>query len=175
MLQKLQDHNLYLKPAKCIFEQCEVNYLEVILRQGIVRMDLVKVKGVQEWQTPHSTHDVCSFLRFTGYYNYFIQNYATIARPLLELTCTNTPFSWSSQWEAAFQTLKQCMCQQPILCQANYTKPFFLATDALGYGMGAILLQEGDPKPHSTTKFLHPTAYYSATFTLTECNYDIYK
>jgi len=46
--------------------------------------------------------------------------------------------------------------------------------------MGAILSQEGESDilhiktPHKKLK-LHPVTYYSATFTKTECNYDIYN
>ena len=47
--------------------------------------------------------------------------------------------------------------------------------------MGAILSQEGDPTTltpslkQQTKPALHPVAYYSATFTATEQNYDIYE
>jgi len=42
--------------------------------------------------------------------------------------------------------------------------------------VGAILLQEGDINPQKPSKpRLHPIAYYSATFTPTERNYDIYE
>ena len=43
--------------------------------------------------------------------------------------------------------------------------------------MGAVLKQEGEPSSTTTTKppLLHPVAYYSATFTPTERNYDIYE
>jgi RNase H-like domain found in reverse transcriptase len=46
--------------------------------------------------------------------------------------------------------------------------------------VGAILLQDGgseEDKEENTTKKpkLHPLAYYSATFTPTERNYDIYE
>src|SRR5579863_4917351 len=42
--------------------------------------------------------------------------------------------------------------------------------------MGAILSQEGEPSTSNPSKpCLHPVAYYSATFTLTERNYDIYE
>jgi hypothetical protein len=56
-------------------------------------------------------------------------------------------------------------------------KKFYIQTDASAYGMGAILLQEGGSEEENTTKKpkLHPLAYYSATFTPTEQNYDIYE
>jgi RNase H-like domain found in reverse transcriptase len=76
----------------------------------------------------------------------------------------------------AFELLKTLMCRRPILAQPDYTKLFILHTDALGYSMGAILLQEGNPNLEHPLKFrLHPIAYYSATFILAEHNYNIYK
>jgi hypothetical protein len=69
------------------------------------------------------------------------------------------------------------MINKPVLQQPDFTKPFFLLTDASAYGVGAILSQEGGfstPNLNQKPK-LHPVAYYSATFTQTECNYDIYK
>jgi RNase H-like domain found in reverse transcriptase len=76
----------------------------------------------------------------------------------------------------AFELLKTLMCRRPVLAQPDYTKPFILHTDTSGYGVGAILLQEGDPNPERPLKFrLHPIAYYSATFLPAERNYDIYE
>ena len=67
------------------------------------------------------------------------------------------------------------MCSCPILQQPEYTKAFFLATDALAYGMGTVLLQEGEINHCTQKPMLCPIAYYLATFTPTQCNYDIYK
>jgi hypothetical protein len=49
--------------------------------------------------------------------------------------------------------------------------------DASAYGVGAILLQEGEINPQKPTKKpkLHPVMYYLATFTATERGYNIYK
>jgi RNase H-like domain found in reverse transcriptase len=67
------------------------------------------------------------------------------------------------------------MISKPVLQQPDFTKPFFLLTDASAYGVGAILSQEGGSTSNSSQKpKLHPIAYYLATFTQTEHNYDIY-
>ena len=60
------------------------------------------------------------------------------------------------------------MCAKPILQQPHYTKAFFLATDALAYGVGTILSQEGEPNPRTQKPMLCPSAYYSNMFTPTE-------
>jgi len=76
----------------------------------------------------------------------------------------------------AFETLKRLMCSKPVLTQPQYDKPFIVHTNASAYGVGAILLQEGEINPQKPSKpHLHPIAYYSATFTPTERNYDIYE
>jgi hypothetical protein len=41
--------------------------------------------------------------------------------------------------------------------------------------VGAVLLQEGEINPCTNKPTQHPIAYYSATFTPTERNYDIYE
>ena len=52
VLDKLERHDLYLKPEKCTFEKKEINYLGVIIGQNTIKMNPEKVKGVANWQTP---------------------------------------------------------------------------------------------------------------------------
>ena len=42
----LQEHHLYLKGSKCFFE--EISYLGLIVGNGTVKMDPVKLEAVQE-------------------------------------------------------------------------------------------------------------------------------
>jgi RNase H-like domain found in reverse transcriptase len=69
------------------------------------------------------------------------------------------------------------MIDKPVLRQPDFMKPFFLLTDTSAYGVGAILSEEGGPTNLTGNRKprLHPVAYYLATFTKTEHNYDIYK
>jgi reverse transcriptase-like protein len=92
ILEILEQHDLYLKPEKCTFEQKEINYLGVIVGEGTLRMDPKKIQGIVDWSPPTMVTEVRQFLGFTGYYRYFVPNYSKIARPLLNLTKKAT--SW---------------------------------------------------------------------------------
>ena len=71
------------------------------------------------------------------------------------------------------------MCKALVLWQPDFQKKFYLQTDASTYSVGAVLSQEGDTTTPSLAKFkkpvTHPVAFFSATFTPTERNYDIYE
>jgi len=55
-----------------------------------------------------------------------------------------------------------------VLKQLELDKPFELEVDALGFTLGAVLLQRGDDNRR------HPIGYYSVTLIEAEHNYDIY-
>ena len=86
---------------------------------------------------------------------------------------------WGPQQIRAFKELKTCMCCSVVLIQPNFNKQFFLQADASAYGVDIVLSQEGEHLTHTLAKrqkpILHPIAYFSCTFTSTECNYDIYE
>ena len=65
ILHKLRQHDLYLKPEKCQFEQKKVEFLGVILEKETVQMDPTKTKGIADWKTPQNLKDVHTFLGFT--------------------------------------------------------------------------------------------------------------
>jgi len=71
-----------LKAEKCIFEQPRVKYLSLILSEGCIEMDLVKVAGVQDWPTPRNVTKVQSFIGFINFYQGFIQDFSHITNPL---------------------------------------------------------------------------------------------
>ena len=174
----LAENDLFVKPEKCAFEQEETDYLGVIVGKGRLRMDPKKLQGVANYPIPRNVTDVRAFLGFTGYYRYFVQNYSAIVHPLLDLTKKGSMFKWEAHHQEAFDKIRTIMCKAPVLLQPDFNKKFYLQTDASAYGVGTILSQEGDVTPSLATHkkpILHPIAYFSATFTPTEHNYDIYK
>jgi hypothetical protein len=49
VLQRIQDLDLFLRRAKCSFNQTSVEYLGLIISEGEICMDLVKLKAIQDW------------------------------------------------------------------------------------------------------------------------------
>ena len=58
VLQKLREHDLYLKPKKCEFEKEKIEYLGMIVQQGKISMDPVKLGGIKDWPIPTSVKQV---------------------------------------------------------------------------------------------------------------------
>jgi hypothetical protein len=52
VLQRIQDLDLFLRPAKCSFNQTSVEYLGLIISEGEICMDPIKLKAIQEWPLP---------------------------------------------------------------------------------------------------------------------------
>ncbi|PIL23032.1 hypothetical protein GSI_14339 [Ganoderma sinense ZZ0214-1] len=168
VLKCLQEHDLYLRPEKCEFERTEIEYLGLIIRQGEVAMDPVKVKAVTSWPTPKNLRDVRGFLGFANFYRRFIQDFAKRARPLNDLTKKDTPWTWGTAQRLAFQSLKDAFTQEPVLTTWAPLRPTRIEVDASGFAMGGVLLQKLEDG------LWHPVAYRSQSMVEAERNYEIY-
>jgi hypothetical protein len=78
----LAENNHFLKLEKCVFEALEVEFVGLVISEGQVAMDPVKVTGVKDWPVPEQLVDVQSFLGFINFYCRFIEGFAHIAHPL---------------------------------------------------------------------------------------------
>nr|XP_043625640.1 uncharacterized protein LOC122597071 [Erigeron canadensis] len=99
ILQLLRDEKLYAKFSK---------------RKGI-HVDPSKIEAIKKWEAPKTPTEVRSFLGLAGYYRRFIQGFSKIAVPLTQLTQKSREFIWGEEQEQAFQTLKNMLCEAPIL------------------------------------------------------------
>jgi len=68
VLNRLEEHDLFLKPEKCTFEAPEIEYLGLVIGGGKVRMDHVKVQGVDGWQRPKTLTELQGWMGFINFY-----------------------------------------------------------------------------------------------------------
>src|SRR5467141_1066651 len=68
VLDILHKHWLCLKAEKCTFRQPVVKYLSLILSEGHIEMDPVKVAGIHDWLTLRNITEVQLFVRFINFY-----------------------------------------------------------------------------------------------------------
>ena len=108
---------------------------------------------------------VKSFLGLSGYYRKFIWDYANKARPLTILTRQKEPWRWGPAEEDAFQFLKTCLLEDPILRFPNFDLEFIVQTDASGFGVGSVLAQR---KIVNNQKEEYAVAYESQQLTETQ-------
>ena len=130
-----------LKPKKCHFGYRNIEALGHRISHAGIHTSPDKVTAVTEFKAPNGIGAVRTFLGLTGYYRKFIQNYATIARPLTELTKKGCAFTRGPRQQNAFDILKKCLCQEPILAAPDFSLPFIIYTDASSFELRAVLAQ----------------------------------
>ena len=168
VFKRLEKAGLRLKPSKCYLLRDEVEFLGHIVTADGVRTDPAKIEKVVKWPVPTNVGDVRSFLGFCGYYRRFVKHFATIAKPLTNLTKSENPFKWTDQCQAAFEEIRSHLTETPTLAYPRFgsdTPRFVLDVDASGFGLGAVLSQNDE---NGTER---PIAYASRLLTATERKY----
>ena len=168
VLQRLQDHDLYLRPEKCEFERSEIEYLGLVIRHGEVSMDPVKVEAVLKWSTPKNLKDVRGFIGFANFYRRFVKDFSKICRPLHDLTKKDVPFVWRDAQQDAFDRLKHAFTTRPVLAIWAPDRLTRMEVDASGFATGGVLYQKCEDD------LWHPIAYRSQSMNEAERNYQIW-
>ena len=151
VLQKLADANLGLNLGKCAFAKTQVRYLGHLIGGGEIKADPDKVAAVERFPQPTNATQVRSFLGLASYYRRFVKDFASVTKPLTDLTKTKGAprFEWNRQAEEAFQAIKTALINAPCLTCLDQTAPLVLQVDASQVGLGAVLCSEvnGEERP----------------------------
>ncbi|ROT80375.1 hypothetical protein C7M84_000871 [Penaeus vannamei] len=133
---------------------------------GEVKAALDKLAAVKDFPTPKNRREVRRFLGLTGYYRRFIEKYAQKAQPLTKLTSEKQPFIWGSEQEEAFEVLKRSLLKEPVLRSPDFSRTWYISTDASKGAIGAILAQRYDGH-------FCPVSYFSRQLRGAELRYDV--
>ena len=174
VLQTLREKKLYAKLSKCDFWLKEVSFLGHIVSVEGIRVDPAKIEAMVNWKPPRSVTEVRSFLGLAGYYRRSVKRFSVIASPLTKLLRKGVKFEWSDKCQNSFEQLKEMLVEAPVLTQPTSGKEYTLYSDALGIGLGCVLMQDGKVvayasrqlKPHEQNYPTHDLELAAVVFAL---------
>jgi hypothetical protein len=149
---------------KYVFHQPQGEFFGYIISNEGLMIDPKKIQAVTDWSISKTVRDVQCFFGFANFYWIFIRNYSQVAASFTRLTCKDK-LEWGPK---AFQDLKATFTTAPILVHPDFSKPFYMETNALDFAMGAVLSQEGEGRR------LHLVAFCSRIFFAVKINYKIH-
>lgn len=201
VFSRLKKNNLKLAPKKCHFLRRSVKFLGHVISETGVQTDPGKVEAINQVQVSDlmdsdgvtaSQKKIRSFLGMVLYYQHFIEDCSTKARPLFKLLSEQkiggktrrkkmhankrssqvklSEDDWTFECQDAFDTLKHDLSHSVTLPHPDFEKPFILAVDASFDGIGDVLsqLQHGE-------EVARPVAFASRTLSKSQLNYPAHR
>ena len=170
VLAWLHEHKLFLWHDRCEFKCTQIEYLGLVVAQGSIAMDLVKVTGVTEWPVSKMKKEVQSFFRFASFHYRFIEGFSHHTWLLFNLTKKDVTWTWGGSQQKAFNKLKDCIASSPVLWFADDSLQFCVEANSSDFATGAVLSQQS-PEGGKW----HPILFYSKLLNDIEWNYEIHK
>ena len=138
VLERIREAGLKLKPQKCEMLQTEVVFLGHAVSGDGVKPNPVNIAKIVGWSRPKTPRQVKQLVAMGSYYRRYVKNFATIVRPMVELTKKGRKFVWSEEGETAFEELPSTdIMSYPL----NDAEDFVLDVNASDKGIGGILHQ----------------------------------
>lgn len=193
VFQRLRHHNINMSPKKCHLMKSSVKFLCHIIDGNGVAVDPAKVEIISKMSKADLMEDngctpsvkrIKSFLGMVFYYQHFIPNCSSMAKPLFALTAGQKrrgkvkpnlnagsyrrlrPSDWTDECDAALCSLKECLLNCVVLAHPDFSQPLILSIDASLDGLGAVLSQipSGEEKAR-------PIAFTSKTLSSSQKKY----
>ena len=144
LLEQARKAILRLNSSKMNLRKSEVRFMGHLITKDGLKPDPEKVRTVQEMPKPTSKKELLSLLGFVNYLSKFLQRLPEVTQPLRE-TAKEAKFIWSPQHETAFQEVRELVVRHPVLKYYDLKEEVTVQCDSSEYGLGAALLQNGQP------------------------------
>lgn len=156
VMNQLNTAGLTINFDKCQFARPSLKYLGYIVDREGLRTDPEKVNAIISYPKPNTFTELKRFIGLASWYRRFVENFATVAAPLHDLTKGGKKgrlIKWTKEADEAFTNLKTALTTAPVLSCPDFCKEFVIQCDASNKGVGGVLVQtfDGIEKPVAFT------------------------
>ncbi|GJT94967.1 putative reverse transcriptase domain-containing protein [Tanacetum coccineum] len=123
--------SLIYSKSKEDHELQEEHFLEHVVNRYGIHADPSKIEAVKNWKAPKTPSKIRSFL-----------------------------YEWGVEQKEAFQTLKDNLCNAPLLSLPSRAEDFVVYSNASNQGLGCVLMQRGKVIAYASRQFkIHEKNY----------------
>ena len=145
LLEQARKAILCLNSSKLNLRNIEVKFMGHLNTKDGLKPDLEKIKAVQQMPRPTSKKELLGLLGFVNYLSKFLPKLSEVVQPLSEMTTKEAKFTRSQQHETAIKEVRELVVKHPVLKYYDVQEPVVMQCDASRHGLGAALLQKGQP------------------------------
>jgi len=141
-LEVCKSNNITLSKVKLQLAKSEVKFAGFLVNSEGFQGDPDKVKAISSFPRPENITQMRSFMGLVNQLGSFSSEISSVAYPLRGLLKKKNEFVWLDSHQKAFDSVKKCLSQPPVLANFDPKKDTRLETDASRLnGLGFMLLQ----------------------------------
>ena len=149
-LQRCEERRIHLNAEKARLRKHQVPFIGHIASGEGLKVDPTKVRAVCEMPPPTDVAAVQRLLGFVQYLSKFLPHLSEMTKPLRDLTQKDTLWVWGEAQENALNALKTAVTNTPVLRYYCSQDEVTVQCDASQSGLGAALLQAGQPVAYAS-------------------------
>ena len=145
LLERCRKLNLTLNPQKIKLRLSQVPFMGHILTGNGIVPDPDKVRAIRDMPVPTDVKSLKRFLGMVTYLAKFLPNLSSLCEPLRQLERKDADWCWLPLHDESIQQIKARVCEAAVLKFYDVNQEVTVQSDASLTGLGATLLQGGQP------------------------------
>ncbi|XP_077224177.1 uncharacterized protein LOC143857604 [Tasmannia lanceolata] len=146
--QRILKYRLRLNPSKCVFGVTSGKLLGFLVSQRGIEVDPQKIKAIQEMAPPRTEKEIRGFLGRIQFLSRFVAHLTSTCEPIFKLLKKNASKEWTEECQEAFNKIKQCLSEPPVLAPVISGQPLLLYLSITDTSMGCMLAQQDPETKH---------------------------
>ena len=145
LMNRSREKGIKFNKDKIQFKCQEVSFFGHQWTSDGIKPDDKKISAIQNMAPPEIRKDLQSFQGLVNYLTRYSGRLASITAPLRDLTKKAIAYIWGPEHHHAFRQVKEEITSMGVLRYFHPSVETVIQTDASQKGLGAVLLQQGQP------------------------------